>query len=72
MSWRLFAWHRSFRRSMLARVKLATFLCGALEGAQGAGDQKVIELLEDAIDYTAIADKWLRGITGYGPMIRTT
>lgn len=58
-------------RSVAARAKLATFLRGVLEGAKAANDVEVAELPADAIDYTAIADKWLRGITGYEAIERT-
>lgn len=50
------------------QAKLATFLRGVLEGAQAAGDREVAALPEGAIDYLAITDKWLRGITGYEPI----
>ena len=58
-------------RSVVARAELASFLRGVLEGARASGDQEVAGIAADAIDYTAIADKWLRGITGYEPLERT-
>ncbi|HUY88791.1 MAG TPA: hypothetical protein VMV10_08665 [Pirellulales bacterium] len=53
-------------RAEVARTQLANFLSGALAGAQAAGDEVVAEIIEDDVDFAAIADKWLRGVSEDG------